>query len=277
MFDKIFKLLKNIQFWTIIGTIAAVISVLIAWPQKPKYLNIKGSVKSDEIINDKSLPLDGDSITIIYVIPIIETFSSTNYFVTLNIPLSLSTADNKPKNNVNIYGYSENYDNRIWQRDRNGFEKVIQGDTYSRFDNSSAAIVDYKSDYSTIDYTFNYLHNNRNYIIPISIRFFNPQMNDEYYKDGAIMDEFEFDLTITESDMTPRIIKINNICIAWLALPEDTRSIPYESVLNHLKQLYSNALVVLANISSIDSKKLSKYEDNIYIYTKYSNRKFEDE
>lgn len=215
MFKKIFKLLKNIQFWTVLGTLAAIISAMMIF-YHPKQSDIEIFAGADSrLVGQISNYLEydfnkSDTIAIFYLMPILEEIDHTCYYI-VDLPLNVKAKNNKsvknlmistlrnvpdfsPLNNSLLKNYPDSVD--VFFRNNNKYPRLFVNN------NNDKLIREYEKSTDYVDF-YEYVPSHAHISLPLRLIFYTPTRIR-----NTIVDSFSFDLVFGEEDYDNRHMPI---------------------------------------------------------------------
>ena len=214
MLQKIFRLLKNIQFWTILGTIATIVSCVFVF-YHPKQSEVEIFIGADSrLVGPISSKLDydfykSDTIAIFYLMPILEEDNHSCYYI-VDLPFCLQSNSNQTVRNVLVTtkypvpDYSPLHDPMV-----NNYSGALDvffdnSNKYPRLfvNNSEDLIREYDNSTSFVDFS-EHIPSHTHIKIPLRLIFYTPTNIR-----NQIVDSFSFDLVIGEEDYENKIIPI---------------------------------------------------------------------
>lgn len=216
MFQPIIKLLKSIQFWTILGTIAAIISALFLF-YHPKQSDINVFVGADSrlvgpISYNRAYDLNkSDTIAIFYLMPILDEIDHTCYYI-VDLPLNITSADKQPVKNVVVSTNNTVPDFNILNNPMlDNYSGTLDyffnnGNKYPRLfvnNNSQDLIREYDKSTKYVDF-YDDIPSHAHITLPLRLIFYTPTNIR-----NKIIDSFSFDLVFGEEDYENRHMPIN--------------------------------------------------------------------
>lgn len=215
MFDKIFKLLKNIQFWTIVGTLATIISSVMIF-YHPKQPDIEVFTGADSrLVGQISNYLEydfnkSDTIAIFYLMPILEEIGHTCYYI-VDLPLNVKAKKHKSIKNLmvstnrNVPDFSV-HDNPLLDTYSKPIDSFFNNSyKYPRLfvnNNSDKLIREYDKSTAYVDF-YDYVPSHAHISLPLRLIFYTPTDIR-----NTIVDSFSFDLVFGEEDYENRHMPI---------------------------------------------------------------------
>lgn len=215
MLEKIFKLLRNIQFWTILGTIASIVSSLFLF-YNPKQSDITVFAGADSrlmgtISNELNYNFnESDTLAIFYLLPILEEIDHTSYYI-VDLPICITTKQNQSVKNLVIstnqtvpdFDLLNNPIIKSYSQPRDVF--FDNSKKYPRLfvnNNSKNLIREFDNSTSYVDF-YDYVPSHAHISIPLRLIFYTPTKIR-----NKIIDSFSFDLVFGEEDYNNRHMPI---------------------------------------------------------------------
>lgn len=280
MFNQVIKLLKNIQFWTILSSIAAIITLIVQiWPSYNNQLTIRASYNSLTQRTDTTINVKGDSLVIMYAIPMLSFSPFHIDYCIVSLPISIYNSGTSTVSDVIVTGFSKNFIDSTIIYDRHNQIKFVEKETWPRFHQTVAQFTYPKVEFSTFEYKFNSILHHQDNLIPLNLIFYNPlKINGDTIcnKDGSIFDEFYFDLTVTEPHFKPHTYSIHTIGIIYYGDKPTLKdgSAPYENTFDSLANIYPNSLAITLNTEFTDNVWHPILDSDGRKYAKYSSGDF---